>query len=56
MEDYKKYIEECKKYKIVPTKLTYEEKYPLTGDYDNSSIEFLKSFDFKKNINYLCFI
>jgi len=47
-EDYKKYIEECKIRKVVPTKLTYEEMYPLTGNYDNSSIEFLKLFNFKK--------
>jgi len=46
-EEYKEYIEECKIRKVVPTKLTYEEKYPLTGDYDNSSIEFLRLFDFK---------
>lgn len=38
-----------KKRKVVPTKLTYEDKYPSSSGFKNSdSIKFLKNFDFKK--------
>ncbi|MFX1298509.1 MAG: hypothetical protein ACFFD2_27085 [Promethearchaeota archaeon] len=38
-----------KRRKVVPTRLNFEEKYPLTsGDEISDSIKFLKDFDFKK--------
>jgi len=37
------------KRKVVPTKLTFEEKYPSSTEYKTpNSIKFLREFDFKK--------
>ena len=40
---------EYEKRKVIPTKLTFEEKYPSSTGYKTpNSIKFLKEFDFKK--------
>ncbi len=40
---------EYEKRKVVPTRLTFEEKYPSSTGYKTpDSIKFLKEFDFKK--------
>ena len=41
--------EEYKKRKVVPTRLTYEDHYPVSTEYITpDSIKFLREFDFKK--------
>jgi len=42
-------LDEYKKRKVVPTRLTFEEKYPSSTEYKTpESIKFLKNFNFKK--------